>query len=75
MINPNKLEATRKRWNNPRFAGGKFYLAVLSGGGYAKAARKVFARASDAEGYAERLRQRWIRLYAVAIVRMMEPSP
>lgn len=72
MINPHLLRAGSKRWNNPRFAGGKFYLAVLLPA--ALRARRVFKRASDAETYAERIIVRWRRLYDAMIVEMIAPS-
>ena len=67
MINPYLLDAKYKKWNNPRFAGGKMYMPVLSGDGYAKASRRLFKRASEAEAYAIRLRHRWMRLYDAAV--------
>ena len=75
MINPNQLSATRKRENSPLFAGRKYYLAVLIGSGYAKDCRRIFSRASEAETYSERARQRWIRLYQAAVNSAVEPRP
>ena len=63
MINPNKITADKKRENNQTFAGGKYYLSVLAGTGYARACRRIWKRASEALGYAERVKARWLRLY------------
>jgi hypothetical protein len=72
MINPQLLGTKTKRWNDPRFAGGKYYLAVLAGEGFVKAAHRIFKRASDAEAYAVRLRLRWMRLYDAAVLAMVQ---
>lgn len=61
MINPHLLRATSKRWNDPRFAGWKVYLAVFVPSGH---------RASDVQEYAERPLYRWCRLYDEMIVNM-----
>jgi len=76
MINPHLLTPDSKRWNNPRFAGGKLYFAVLKGGIIVRA-RRLFKRGAEAEGYASRLKARWIRLYDTAVAAMVnvEPSP
>jgi hypothetical protein len=63
LINPNKLEAKHKRWNDPRFAGGKVYLPVLSGAGYANRCRHIFSRATEAQEHAEQIRQYLILRY------------
>jgi hypothetical protein len=70
MKNPYLMDAKAKRQNNPRFAGGKYYLALLSGDGYVKHAARIFKRSSEAEEYAIRLRARWMRLYDAAVVAM-----
>ena len=67
MRNPYLLDAKYKNWRDPRFIGGKVYLPLIVGDGYAKAARRVFKRASEAEAYAVRLRDRWLRLYDAAV--------
>ena len=67
-INPRNLEAKFKRWNNARFAGGNYYLAVVSGAGYAKACRRIFQRASEALEYSQKVLARWARLYDAAVV-------
>lgn len=74
MINPHKLNARHIKQHHPRFAGGKFYLALLSGAGYAKTAARIFKRASEAEEYAVRLRDRWVRLYDAAVLAMSRPQ-
>lgn len=71
LINPHVLRPLSKRWNTPRFAGGKYYFAVLAGSGGAYRARAVFRRATEAEGYATRLLLRWMRLYDAAIAQMV----
>ena len=71
MRNPYLLDAKYKRWRDPRFFGVKYYLAVISGDGYAKASRRIFKRASEAEAYAIRLRARWMRLYDAAVMAMV----
>lgn len=73
MRNPYLLDAKYKRWNNQRFAGGKYYLPILSGDGWSRACNRVFQRASEAEAYAIRVRARWLRLYDVATA-VKEPS-
>lgn len=70
MINPYLLDAKYKKWFNPQFAGGKVYMPVLSGGGWAKACRRVFKRASEAEAYSIRVRDRWMRLYDAEVHRL-----
>ena len=74
MTNPHLLKTAVKREHDPRFAGGKYYLPVLHGHGYARAARRLFKRASEAESYASRLRDRWVRLYDAAVAAMLEPT-
>lgn len=73
MINPHKLVAKVKRWNSPEFAGGKVYLPILSGNGYAKASRKIFKRASEAQEHANKLLERWMRLYDAAVIATSQP--
>ena len=81
MINPHMLKPAAKRWNNPRFAGGKMYLAVLLPAGLR--CRRVFKSASEAESYAARLFSVARRLYDQRIVDesvlteepAMSPSP
>ena len=68
MRNPYLLDARYKKQYHPQFAGGKYYVALLSGDGYVKLARSIFKRASEAEAYAIRLRGRWMRLYDAAVV-------
>ncbi len=63
MTNPYLLDAKYKQWIDPRFMGGKVYLALIVGDGYARAARRIFKRASLAEAYAIRLRDRWLSMY------------
>jgi hypothetical protein len=70
MINPSKLTPMRKKWFSHQFVGEKFYLAVLSGAGYAKACHRIFKRATEAEAYAVRVQARWVRLYEAMIVSM-----
>lgn len=72
LINPNNLQAKHKKWLDPRFAGGKFYMPFLSGPGFTRGCRRVFKRASEAEAYGQRVRERWIRLYEAAISAMAE---
>lgn len=74
MRNPYLLDAKWKKWNKPQFAGGKIYLAVLTGEGGAFRARRIFKRASEAEVYAVRLRNRWMRLYDAAVSAMSRPQ-
>jgi len=73
MINPKKLVATTKKWRDVRFAGGKMYMPVLSGNGWARASRRLFKRASEALSYAERIKSRWERLYDAALLNMAPP--
>ena len=70
MRNPYLLDAKVKRWNNPRFAGGKVYMPMLVGDGFAKPTRRMFKRASEAEAYAIRARARWMRLYDAEVARL-----
>jgi hypothetical protein len=65
-INPHMLRTAHKAWHDPRFAGGKFYYAVLLGQQVYRA-RQTFRHASDAEWHAKRLKVRWIALYEAAI--------
>lgn len=74
MRNPYLLDAKYKKWNNPTFAGGKVYMPILSGGGWSRACRRVFKRASEAETYAIRVRDRWMRLYDAAVVAMVQTT-
>lgn len=69
MINPHMLEPRAKRWNNPRFAGGKLYLAVLVPVGLRS--RRLFKRASEAFDYAAKLKARCEKLYDERIVNMV----
>jgi len=73
MINPNMFAPKSKRWDDPHFAGGKIYFALLAGPVVLRA-RRIFKRASEAETYAARLKERWIRLYDAAVVAMVETS-
>jgi hypothetical protein len=65
MIDLKRLQATYKKQFEPRFAGGKYYIAVLSGNGYAQRARRIFKRASEAQIYADRLLKVWRRVYPI----------
>lgn len=67
MINPNMLKPGVKRWNEPRFAGGKFYIPVLVGDGKVVRARRTFKRNSEAQAYAERLLATWKRVYPLFV--------
>ena len=73
-INPKLLRADSKRWNNPGFASGKIYLAVLIGGGVIFRARRTFQRASEAKTYAERLLKVWLRVYPLFVKWSAEPQ-
>lgn len=63
LVNPHRLEAKSLQWNNPRFAGGKVYHAVLSGGGYINRCRHIFKRPSQAKAHAEKLRLYLVKRY------------
>jgi hypothetical protein len=67
MINPHQIEPKYKRVNNPRFAGGHYYMPLVG-----HFTRRSFRRASEAETYAKRVHARWCRLYDAAVVEMME---
>ena len=75
MRNPYLLDARYKKQYYPQFAGGKYYVALLSGDGYTRLARRIFKRASEAEAYAIRLRGRWMRLYDAAVAAMSTREP
>jgi len=66
LIDPRELRTAHKRWDNERFAGGRFYYAVLIGHQVYRA-RQTFRSAFDADVYAHRLKDRWIRLFVAAI--------
>jgi len=70
MINPKILKTAMKKQPHPLLAGGKYYMGVLHGGGYGRATRRIFKRASEAKTYTEEVRQRWIRLYDAALISM-----
>lgn len=71
-INPHTQTPTYKRWNNPAFAGGKFYLAVLLPS--EMRARRIFKRASEAEKYAVKLHAAACRLYDERQSSLAEPA-
>ena len=72
MINPTIVEASYVLIKRPA---GKFYLAIWRMDGQQFVSRKVFRRATEALGYAQRVLDRWKRLYDVAIVKMaQEPA-
>ena len=66
-IDPKNLRALNKPWNDDSFAGGKYYIPVLSGNGHVYQARKTFERASKAQEYAEKLLAVWKRVYPMAL--------
>jgi len=74
MIDPNGLRAGYKRWNNPRFAGGKFYIPVLIGSGAILRTRRVFTRASEADAYSKKILGVWKRVYPMW-AGALTPSP
>lgn len=76
-INPKNLRALNKPWNDERFAGGKYYVPVLSGDGHVYQARKTFERASKAQEYAENLLAVWKRVYPLFVAwnTQSEPTP
>ena len=78
MINPGDLRPTYKKWFEPRFAGGKFYIPVLVGNNQVLRARRTFKRASEAQTYADRLLATWKRVYPMfqrmAVSGQVEPA-
>jgi hypothetical protein len=75
MINPRMLRPAHRRQNNPRFGGGHFYFAILTGPRNTFQSRGAFKKALVAEMYAKRLLARWIRLYDAAIKAATKPTP
>ena len=75
MINPTKLEAKSKKQVDARFAGNKYYLAILVGNGYAQRARRSFKRASEAQAYADRLLKVWRRVYPLFVAWEAQSEP
>ena len=76
-INPNKLQALCKPWNDGEFLSEKCYIPVFTGNGKIYRARKVFERRSEAREYAEKLLVVWKRVYPLFVAwnAQSEPTP
>lgn len=75
LVNPKLYIAGHVKQRDPRFAGGKFYLAKLSGNGPLLVGRTEHKRASEAEKEAVEWRERLIAEYESKLAEMLSVEP